>query len=291
MLKPTVRWAGALFFGWVVLVTAAVTDFQATDNFIVEGVNFSSATVDLVINSGSTAESIEFSAGEFFVTNPGTFSFSVASSGVASLRAERDGSVVACEENVTPGTTALTLPLTAGLYELIPSAVVCESEEEEEEDSVATTTPERDPPGLPVRVVSPVWRAVATVPSGQLGGVSAPTRRLVVGSIGDDVRQLQVILNRDPRTRVAVAGPGSPGQETTVYGGLTRAAVIRFQEQYGIVTGPATPGYGEVGPLTRAKIAELAAPTANEEPETRLNLLQTYVRLLEEYVRLQRALQ
>ena len=288
MLKLAVRWSGFLFFAWTALVVGAVTDFQAVGDVTVEGVNFSSGTVDLVISSGSTAESIEFSAGEFFVTNPGTFSFSAASSGVASLRAEREASVVACEENVDPGTTALTLPLTAGLYELIPSSLGCESEEEE---SVATTTPERDKPGLPVRVISPVWRSIATAPSGQPGGVSAPTRRLVVGSIGDDVRQLQVILNRDPRTRVAVAGPGSPGQETTVYGGLTRAAVIRFQEQYGIVAGPTTPGYGEVGPLTRAKIAELSVPAATEEPETRLNLLQTYVRLLEEYVRLQQALQ
>jgi peptidoglycan hydrolase-like protein with peptidoglycan-binding domain len=55
-------------------------------------------------------------------------------------------------------------------------------------------------------------------------------RYLSIGSKGDDVRILQQVLNTDPRTQVSRSGAGSPGRETNVYGGLTRQAVIKFQQ-------------------------------------------------------------
>ncbi len=58
------------------------------------------------------------------------------------------------------------------------------------------------------------------------------TRTLQVGSSGEDVRQLQKILNSDMDSRVTSAGPGSPGLETTYFGSLTQAAVVKFQEKY-----------------------------------------------------------
>src|SRR3989344_5128399 len=58
------------------------------------------------------------------------------------------------------------------------------------------------------------------------------TRNLFLGSEGDDVRLLQVRLNEDARTQLSVAGVGSPGEETTYFGTLTRAAVIRYQNVY-----------------------------------------------------------
>ena len=57
-------------------------------------------------------------------------------------------------------------------------------------------------------------------------------RTLRYGSQGSDVRELQQILNRDPTTRVAASGPGSPGNETTYFGSLTLGAVKRFQQKY-----------------------------------------------------------
>ena len=45
-------------------------------------------------------------------------------------------------------------------------------------------------------------------------------------------------------------GGGSPGNETTMFGGLTRAALIEFQKANGI-----TPAVGYFGPKTRAYIA------------------------------------
>ena len=82
------------------------------------------------------------------------------------------------------------------------------------------------------------------------------TRRLKTGSKGEDVKNLQKVLNSDPDTRITNSGAGSPGNETTTFGSLTRAAIQRFQEKYGIAV-KGDDGYGEVGPKTRAKLGEI----------------------------------
>ena len=55
-------------------------------------------------------------------------------------------------------------------------------------------------------------------------------RNLSLGSRGQDVQNLQRVLNTNPATQLALIGPGSPGQETTYFGQLTRKAVINFQQ-------------------------------------------------------------
>ncbi|HTR18756.1 MAG TPA: glycosyl hydrolase family 18 protein [Candidatus Paceibacterota bacterium] len=84
------------------------------------------------------------------------------------------------------------------------------------------------------------------------------TRNLDVGSTGADVKTLQQILNSDPATQIASSGPGSPGQETTMFGSLTKLAVEKFQLKYGITTA-SNPAYGYVGPATRAKLNSILA--------------------------------
>jgi peptidoglycan hydrolase-like protein with peptidoglycan-binding domain len=84
-------------------------------------------------------------------------------------------------------------------------------------------------------------------------------RDLNVGSNNEDVRQLQIFLNRNGFT-VAQVGVGSVGNETSYFGTLTKSAVIRFQERYASdILSPVglTHGTGYFGPSTRSKANSL----------------------------------
>lgn len=71
------------------------------------------------------------------------------------------------------------------------------------------------------------------------------TRDLEMGMKGEDVRALQQYLNTHGFV-IAQSGDGSPGYETTYFGSLTRAALIRYQSSKGIL-----PTAGYFGPKTR----------------------------------------
>jgi hypothetical protein len=75
-------------------------------------------------------------------------------------------------------------------------------------------------------------------------------RSLKVGSTGDDVSRLQQFLAQDPAIYPEATVSG-------YFGGLTEAAVRRWQVKFNIVSSgsPATTGYGMVGPRTAAAIS------------------------------------
>lgn len=83
----------------------------------------------------------------------------------------------------------------------------------------------------------------------QMSDAAAPAllvRDLMAGMSGEDVRALQKLLNANGFV-VASEGPGSPGNETDLFGGFTRAALAGYQAAHGI-----TPAVGYFGPVTRA---------------------------------------
>jgi peptidoglycan hydrolase-like protein with peptidoglycan-binding domain/lysophospholipase L1-like esterase len=85
-------------------------------------------------------------------------------------------------------------------------------------------------------------------------------RTLRFGSRGDDVRMLQIILNTNTLTAVALDGQGSAGSETSFFGRATEAAVSRFQDLYeDDVLAPfgISRGNGIAGNLTLKKIGSL----------------------------------
>ncbi len=88
---------------------------------------------------------------------------------------------------------------------------------------------------------------------------SFPTN-LKLGSRGEEVKNLQILLNQDKDTQIATSGAGSPNNETTYFGPATVRAVIKFQNKYKQETlNPIglTKGTGFVGALTRKKLSTM----------------------------------
>ena len=71
-------------------------------------------------------------------------------------------------------------------------------------------------------------------------------RTLELNVDGEDVRCLQTYLNGAGFT-IAESGPGSVGNETSLFRGLTEAAVVRWQKANGVV-----PASGVFGPQSQA---------------------------------------
>jgi parallel beta-helix repeat protein len=88
------------------------------------------------------------------------------------------------------------------------------------------------------------------------------SRNLDKGASGDDVRNLQKFLNGHGFP-IAPTGPGSNGNETDLFGELTRIALAKFQAANGI-----SPAIGFLGPLTRDFIAKMGGDATSPTTST-----------------------
>ncbi len=79
---------------------------------------------------------------------------------------------------------------------------------------------------------------------------------LTLGSKGAAVMDLQKFLNANG-AQVAASGAGSPGNETTTFGSLTKAALAKWQAAKGV-----SPAAGYFGPRTRAAMAAAGGTTS-----------------------------
>lgn len=91
-------------------------------------------------------------------------------------------------------------------------------------------------------------------------GACAFTRSLTIGSQGTDVQCLQKYLN-SAGYQIAASGVGSPGNETTYFGPLTRAAVAKWQAANAV-----SPAAGYFGSLSRAKYSSIVGGAPGVSP-------------------------
>ena len=100
--------------------------------------------------------------------------------------------------------------------------------------------------------------------SQQTGGLNCATftRNHSQGDSGGEVMAIQKFLNSVDGTQLASTGAGSPGNETSYFGSITKAAVVQFQNKFAAdVLAPVglTAGTGYWGPSSRAKANALCA--------------------------------
>jgi hypothetical protein len=96
----------------------------------------------------------------------------------------------------------------------------------------------------PMPIIVPTNSPTIT-PTPTTNTFTIPTRDLKLNITGEDVKQLQKLLNANGFP-VAISGVGSLGKETNKFGPLTKKALIKYQQANGI-----TPAAGYFGPKTR----------------------------------------
>lgn len=215
--------------------------------------NDATLTTDAVISvggytlniSGSSAvvESIVVNSSSFSVTLGSGSSFSVTSASLNELNTDvTTGVTKVC----TSSASSLALA-SAATVTITPSATICSGSGT---PAPAVTSSGSVSGGSGYVSSIPFTTPVSPTSPNTPSPVTSKTfaRSLTVGASGSDVKALQVFLNTRGYT-VAKTGPGSPGNETTLFGALTRAALIKFQKANKI-----TPAVGFFGPITRTYV-------------------------------------
>ncbi|MBI2010688.1 MAG: peptidoglycan-binding protein [Candidatus Colwellbacteria bacterium] len=185
---------------------------------------------------------------------------------------------------ITPTATTCSIPAGGGGGAVTTSGGTTVTTVTTATTTSTTTTPSAPAPTTESAVTpAPVTAAPqVSAPSVQITGGTPFAKRLSVSSQNSDVRQLQEMLLND--------GVYPEGRITGYYGQLTKKAVQRFQEKYGIAK-QGDPGYGDVGPNTRAKLNQMlegtsaasTAPLAQGTQETAVKAqLESQVKALQE---------
>lgn len=188
-------------------------------------------------HDGVLTSSIQTS-GSVVVTTPGTYTLTYSVSDAAGNATSTTRSVTVTAAPVSP-----TPVPSGGNGMVVDSGPLAPSSRAHY--GISSTAPTASP-------ASPIVPAFTT-PENPLEQF---TRTLKIGSQGLDVKRLQAILNAKGYI-VAKSGPGSSGQETTLFGSLTKAALIRFQNAHAesiLIPNNLTSGTGIFGISTMAFI-------------------------------------
>jgi peptidoglycan hydrolase-like protein with peptidoglycan-binding domain len=155
--------------------------------------------------------------------------------------------------------------------------------------NIATNNPESGNTTTTTLTTTPKVTSIPQVSATQPTTISSETlnANLSFGMIHPQVLLLQKILNQSGYV-ITSTGAGSPGNETSKFGLLTRDAVRRFQCAKGLVcTGDeGTTGYGYVGARTRAALLAQSSTTQppNTEPQNTQNNKAVQIKSLQDQI-------
>jgi len=105
--------------------------------------------------------------------------------------------------------------------------------------------------GVDSATIANIQAILSGNPPASQSSTTSFTRDLKLGMIGADVKALQQFLNTHGYILTST-GLGSPGHETTLFGSLTKSALIRFQKAHNI-----TPSVGYFGVKTKGEVSAL----------------------------------
>lgn len=241
------------------LAFAAYNDVTLTASTVVLSVNGVSINVT---SSDATIESIVVNAGNFVATLQSGSSMTISAPDLSIVTEPVLGLTTSC----SGGVLTATIPASTGASVTVtPSATACTSASGSSGSSGGSSSGGGVPSLIGISggggVGDSTYKAPVPIAApaavGTSGGMFAKlTLPLKKGRIHAQVKVLQQMLNQDADTQVASSGAGSPGKETTYFGNATVAAVKKFQLKWGIAK-PGDPGYGNPGPMTRAKLNAL----------------------------------